>query len=1053
VVSARTAEFAGFTVEQLTGGPARLGLRPGDPPALWELAESLSRPEVRSAVEDAVVQLTNGVEPLLHVSEVNGVVRVRLAEMLEKLLARGPPPGKVSAPDAFVDALVADPATVLRDAELGQKPADAIAKAVFDAARRVVWARTAARAWEGWRAWLPLSSWLSFSWLPFSWLSWKPLSWKPLSWKPGGQAERLHQLGKPVRAAAEKKAAHKALRREWEALQRWHNAVQSGSWRKRFVARWGVPERLRSLSQPDLDARWAELEEAMQTFEEKLKCLDEELWRQMRRAWSLGAMDGLTNRRAVNAVDMAAQGWVGSKFALILGFFNALPGETQSALGAASQKVGENYGHDALWLNTWDARLSNANVVFGLGAAFLAPWLTRSMTRIMLVNMGGMAALAVMSLGGGLVEYAAAALLISMWYSMVGATKTVWKSTTSSVSAESRSQLEANYQSGNRLGSLLPILVFIAGFAIVGFGVTVIVMAALFAVFNFGVWWHLRDAGPVQARVPPLSEALAKQRKLVRATRGGWQRLLFSMPVGNALSTLYMYGLAWNMAETVLRMNMLGAGTGSVWLLGAISLAAGVAFLRFGSRTVQWLAGLPWVALERFLGTRGAWKQLFGREVPDGPIDHARVLVSIAVLGAVPLIAAWWWMYREPGLWPMLALTTIGAVFAGWARTPLDSWTAGPAAATLNQTSKGVAVAIGNMLSNLALGATATALLAAVGTGAGYDTVRLLVDQANLWLGALVLPVAVLPVVWALGVRHYRVTRLTTLVDDLAGVLAPADHDRLREIVDILGDHSYGDLGAAEAVFVKDARPGHEQKQQQLRAVLEPADLEPADLEPADLEPADLDLFRQAVATWRTRTGSNGRPPAHPLVTFAAAAARTVSRNRFGAVAVAGGVAVAGALLLGGGPSLMVGVVAAVVGVVLVMLLHHVWAHGPPWVRWTVKALVVLAVTAAVLTLVGSAAQADTGTPAEPAQGTHSDAGGLMLLAGVAAAVVLWVVERKAEPARRLMARVGSFVVGGVLGFVVVVAFGGWVGLAAAPLRSANRSPARRRPACAPAVD
>jgi 8-oxo-dGTP pyrophosphatase MutT (NUDIX family)/MFS family permease len=87
------------------------------------------------------------------------------------------------------------------------------------------------------------------------------------------------------------------------------------------------------------------------------------------------------------------------------------------------------------------------------------------------------------------------------------------------------------------------------------------------------------------------------------------------------------------------------------------------------------------------------------------------------------------------------------------------------------------------------------------------------------------------------------------------------------------------------------------------------------------------------------------------------------------------------ALVLFSGPfGVLVAVAAGVVSPVLLMLMHHVWTHGPPWVPRVVKALVVVGVILAVLTLAaGSAASADTGTPGGP-NGHGSD--------GMATAVV-----------------------------------------------------------------
>src|SRR5690606_20824641 len=121
---------------------------------------------------------------------------------------------------------------------------------------------------------------------------------------------------------------------------------------------------------------------------------------------------------------------------------------------------------------------------------------------------------------------------------------------------------------------------------------------------------------------------------------------------------------------------------------------------------------------------------------------------------------------------------------------------------------------------------------------------------------------------------------------------------------------------------------------------------------------------------------------------------------------VAGAAAVAVALTVSG--SVWVAVVAGVLSPVLLMLLHHVWAHGPPWARTTIKVIAILAVTAVTLALTGSAARADTGAPTGPARAAgsaYSDAGGLLLTAGAAAAVIIVGWFAVTDVAARVLAR------------------------------------------------
>ena len=159
--------------------------------------------------------------------------------------------------------------------------------------------------------------------------------------------------------------------------------------------------------------------------------------------------------------------------------------------------------------------------------------------------------------------------------------------------------------------------------------------------------------------------------------------------------------------------------------------------------------------------------------------------------------------------------------------------------------------------------------------------------------------------------------------------------------------------------------------------------------------------FGAAVLLWRrTATGPPSTPSSTPSAPGwrARLAARLgpVSRARMAgyvvAAVVAGAAGAAVALLLFSGPvGVWAAVVAAVVSPVLVMLLHQVWAHGPPWARSTIKVIAVLAVTAAVLTLAGSSASAHTATTGAASGHTTHEAS--VTPAGLVAAGVLLIAR------------------------------------------------------------
>ena len=141
--------------------------------------------------------------------------------------------------------------------------------------------------------------------------------------------------------------------------------------------------------------------------------------------------------------------------------------------------------------------------------------------------------------------------------------------------------------------------------------------------------------------------------------------------------------------------------------------------------------------------------------------------------------------------------------------------------------------------------------------------------------------------------------------------------------------------------------------------------------------------FGAAVLLWRpAAAGPRGsRPSAPSMPGWRARLAWPAAPSRarmIGHVAVAAGIVVA-VVLCSGPVGVLAAAVAGVITPVLVTLLRHLWARGPPWARPVFTAFVVVAVIVAVLAVAGSSARADPGLPGEQAPGVGSalsDAGG-----------------------------------------------------------------------------
>jgi hypothetical protein len=216
--------FAGFSLNQLTGGPEAMGLvKTRDPQKLWQAAERQARKKHRAALVAALQALQQGPEPLIVQDEVNGIVRWRANGTLLELLARGPP--------EFAQAFLNAPVVTLEIEGLRRMTGADLSKALFGAVRAVVFEQTAMRAAVGWRAWVPgvLRNLLVGAGRMVA------------GWFGRGRGAELTTLMAPVGAAADKVSELRAQARQHPKYQR---LLAAG----RRPVRWRRSRRGRSVS-------------------------------------------------------------------------------------------------------------------------------------------------------------------------------------------------------------------------------------------------------------------------------------------------------------------------------------------------------------------------------------------------------------------------------------------------------------------------------------------------------------------------------------------------------------------------------------------------------------------------------------------------------------------------------------------------------------------------------------------------------------------------------------------------------------------------------------
>ncbi|MGH3584856.1 MAG: LysM peptidoglycan-binding domain-containing protein, partial [Pseudonocardia sp.] len=784
--------FDGFTAEQLTGGAAGIRLEPGrDPQGLVELAEHLAQGEHRQRVLEVLADLGAGPEPLV-VREVgaDGVERWRASELLMDLLARGPL--------EFAAALLADPGSTLQVEGLHELTGDALARVVFDQAALVVWDATAARAVRGLRAWVP------------------GLLWKPVARMSGlvaalwgrGAMSRKRALMRPVRDAKGAIDAHGKSKRPLAAMERWERARQAvttaGAWWGRsrarvrvLAARLALPPGLWFTA--DLAGARAALEEGLAGYDERWQELQQDLTVTQRRAWLLGAWDGFAKKEVDRAGSNAALGWLAAKVALLFGVYSQIAAELSKSYTLAEEAVARHYGLDTAELISIGAATSWSSPVFNLLVALRSNVMTRGMTPLRVAGAIGTLGVALIVLGAGRLGFVVSQMMIAAWDATMGTSRARFEQRNPIVE-ELRAQRTGQIQTGRRLARLGMGQLLLFGYTKLKVGVTATIAAVLIGAAVIGITWHLsggKDAAGRGKKLPTLRESARKAMALVRGTRHGLARLVFSVVVGTVLTGLPIYALGGGTIGTTAKLSLLGGIP--MWLVGLITVPLATSLFVFAPRLTALVIGTQWARLHQGLG---------------GADDEAGVLVRMFSTTGPIVLAAAGLVTLMPGFFPFAVLLVVSYVVPELKRNTFDTWVPTAGGKTLYNFAKGAAAAVGLQLNGFTFGAAALAVITASEAGAAPAVVAGLVDVATTTLLVLATVFTLAEQAWALGFRKFRIAPVGVLSKHM-----PDEHTDA--ILAALKEAGFGDVGTVKAVFLDPARKGRTDLQEQLTTILE----------------------------------------------------------------------------------------------------------------------------------------------------------------------------------------------------------------------------------------
>ncbi|MGH3587630.1 MAG: hypothetical protein ACRDQ0_15040, partial [Pseudonocardia sp.] len=582
-------------------------------------------------------------------------------------------------------------------------------------------------------------------------------------WLQRARANELSDIHELVRDAQKPLNEQEWRRQSLAAVMAFQGAQRSGGWRAR-LAKFRLSADLRKKRQGDHDLveLRKRLEWEMATFaaEEAQANVVQALGAARANATSAG----FSRRHTLAAGQVATLGWLGDRFALIFGVYSAVPSEASKVANGESKAVAEHYGITRGSVTQIAGWVSLSPVVFGIWLAARGDSMIARMTRLTNAAALGLAGLAVFGIGGGVVVFALAGLMMGYWDAATGPMKARWDQSRPAVMAELRQQRNGQWNSGFKAGQMAIVPILGVGYSVAGVAATSFTAAVVFTLFSVAVMRYLRGGKPIEAtEKPDVKKALAKSWGQALGTRHGVMRKLLSIQTGVVLTGLPVYVLMGSMVD-IARDLMFLPGMTTFWRQ---VLGAGLAgtLLLVGPRFVATGSGLQWPKIFELLGGKG-----------QSIRAEAGVLVRL-LLGTAPVLVALAVVLRiAPGYGLMWVFLAVNAVITGWARNPMNDYLPTSAAKTLWNSGKGAAAALGGILAGFLLATPAAATIAAAKKALerGADPAVVAAEAApgvhsvlTVVVG-LASVVAVGLVVWVLAFRRLHIAPLPVLADSLS---------------------------------------------------------------------------------------------------------------------------------------------------------------------------------------------------------------------------------------------------------------------------------------------
>ncbi|MGH3585468.1 MAG: hypothetical protein ACRDQ0_04005, partial [Pseudonocardia sp.] len=248
-----------------------------------------------------------------------------------------------------------------------------------------------------------------------------------------------------------------------------------------------LPERWQAGSHGAMANRLAHMIESP-TFAAKQQRLKDELTRALRAAWTAGALAGFTRRQVLAVTATVDAGGVMRRlFAGLLGTYSAMPSEMSKTYNADPTGASKHFGVSAGEMRSWGTTVSAAPPLMGLGFALAGDGLIRTMRWLLAASAVGVVGVAWFGVGSGLAGFIAAGLMMSIWDASTGPLRARYDGYFPAAE-EFRRQRAGQYQSGFKIGQMVPVQLVLFGYGSIGVGPTSQIAAVVFAVFTAVVW-------------------------------------------------------------------------------------------------------------------------------------------------------------------------------------------------------------------------------------------------------------------------------------------------------------------------------------------------------------------------------------------------------------------------------------------------------------------------------------------------------------------------------------------------------------------------------------